>query len=287
MSGKAKKTTAKTIGFKWQDKWKTTHLSGDEIDAILYLYDVDAKDPLARRKLSLAIQDLAENITFANKVNNLTQTVRDIVFNRLVAKCREFALRVNIYEMPKPLSNITTERDNFENALFISAGDHVTFSYKWGYERTTIRLTHDEIDVLLLLSGIDAKCPDVKRRLSVAIQDILKHVTYRKKNNLTQILRNIMFRRLVDSCMDSAWKIKRYEATQQIKDLEQVNDTALKKGELDLFKKELFEVINLMHDSLIKIADPTHALTLEKHVRKKVFPILKSSMNFIREHVKT
>lgn len=92
--GLMKKTTrtgGKTISFKWLRKRTSVRLTGDEIDAILYLYHCAPNDLLAKRILPLAVEDLLKHVT-SKELKNLTQILRNQIIRRLAAKCPQLLI---------------------------------------------------------------------------------------------------------------------------------------------------------------------------------------------------
>lgn len=160
-----------------------------------------------------------------------------------------------------------------------------TIAFEYLNERTTARLTTDEIYAILYLYNIDKKDRRVKYRLSLAMQDIIKNVPFLKGRNQTQTIRNLTFRRLVDKCKGLTLHLDLFEAPERIREIEEKgSETDLRNPELKLFKKDILEMANAYYDMLVKIADnnPKHALALEKEIRKNIFPSLEKAGRRLR-----
>lgn len=151
-------------------------LTREEVQAISILYGLKltVRDP--KKRLQSAMGDLLKDIPPSQ---NLTQCLRNIIFTRLTAICRN-----RLMGESKPL----LDQMRFDR-------DHRILINYWKLKRTSIYLTPEEISAMLFLYCLNSSESNMKQELASIIQALLKNVTNTK--NYTKVLRNIILRKLI------------------------------------------------------------------------------------------
>lgn len=165
------------IHIKRQGKRTPVRLTKEECRAIYSITGMKLTVS-SKKKFVCVVQELLAPVL---ETSNLTQSLRNIMLGRIITFYKE------------------VEKEK-EVPQYLEGDDKVTINFR-KQRRTSVCMTKEEILALL--------CLYPGEKLSFAVEDILKHVT--KTSNVTQTLRNNIFKKLSILCRDTQLKQERLE----------------------------------------------------------------------------